>query len=318
MEKKKRTQEKSARRKVPADKPRQKVPHAQPRKNPPVQEQPVRVTPEVVYLAPKPFSRNRLVLRLATVVAVVLAITLGLSIFFRVEKFEISGCSQYTAWQVQQAAGIQQGDQLLTFSRARASAKILDALPYVKTVRIGISLPDTVKIEIVETRVTYGLEDTAGTLWLINSDGKVVEQAMPGSSYTAVSGVILENPTVGEQAVAYQAANNQTDAEGNQIPVTVTAGQRLNAVLSIARELERNGIIGNVASVDVTDYYGITLWYGDTFHVLLGDTNQLDRKIQYLKAFVDEYTQNRPYETGELDLTDPERIEYSSFVEETE
>lgn len=318
MEKKKTNQKSTVRRRAPAEQHKQKAPHAQPRKNPPVQEQPVRVTPEVVYLAPKPFSRNRFILHLATVVAVVLALTLGLAIFFKVEKVEVSGCGQYTAWQVQQASGIQMGEQLLTFSRARASSKILSALPYVKTVRIGVSLPDTVKIEIVETRVTYALEDQEGKLWLMDSDGKLVEQATPGSSYTLVSGVTIDRPVAGEQAVAYESGSTQTDPEGIPVPVTITGSQRLNAVRSIAAELEKNGVIGEVASIDMIDYYGIVLWYGEKYQVLLGDTNELSRKIQYLKAFVDDYNVNRPYESGVLDLSDPEWIEYSSFTEPTE
>ena len=318
MDKKKQVQERPARRRVPKEKPKEKAPHIKPRKNPTVQEQPARVTPEVVYLAPKPFSRDRLVLRLATVVAVVLAVVLGLSIFFKVERIEVSGCNQYTAWQVQQASGIQEGDQLLTFSRARASSKILAAMPYVKTVRIGISLPNTVKIEIVETRVTYGLEDTEGTVWLMDSDGKIVEKAMPGSSYTAVTGVILQFPKVGQQAVAYQGGEKQTDPEGNEIPVTITAGQYLNGVLNIAKQLERNGIIGEVKSIDIRDYYDIELWYGDTFHVYLGDTNRLSEKIGILKGFVVDYTENRPYESGWLYLINPDRVEYRSFQDSEE
>lgn len=318
MEKKKTNQKQPARRRPKPQQQPQKAPHAQPRKNPPVQEQPVRITPEVVYLAPKPFSRNRFILRLATVVAVVLALTLGLSIFFKVEHFEVSGCSQYTPWQVQQASGIQEGDQLLTFSVPRAAALIRKALPYVKTVRIGIRLPDTVKIEIVETRVTYGLEDTAGTIWLMDADGKIIEQATPGSSYTKVSGVTIEIPTAGGQAVAYQDSQTQTDPEGNVIPVTVLASQRLRLVLEIAKNLEKYGIIGDVVSLDVTDYYSIELWYQDKFQVLMGDSTEVERKVRYIKSFVDDYTQNRPYEEGILDLTDPDRIEYSSFTEPTE
>ena len=37
---------------------------------------------DVVYLPPKPFSRNRLILQLATVAAVVIALVLCLSLFF--------------------------------------------------------------------------------------------------------------------------------------------------------------------------------------------------------------------------------------------
>ena len=55
---------------------------------------------DVVYMPPKPFMRNRLLLRLATVVAIVLALVLAMSVFFRVEHIQVSGMDQYTAWDI--------------------------------------------------------------------------------------------------------------------------------------------------------------------------------------------------------------------------
>ena len=312
------TNDKDRKRRVPgqsAKKP-QKAPPVKPRKNPPVQETPARVVPEVVYLPPKHFSRNRFVLRLATVVAVVMALMLGLSIFFKVERVEVSGCEKYSAWQIKEASGISEGDQLLTFSRAAAASRIRAQLPYVKTVRIGVSLPNTVKIEIVETAVTYALQDTAGNWWLMDCAGKLIEQAEAGSQtkHTLVSGVTLQNPKAGEQAVASEPEPG-TDSEGNVIPVTVTGAQRLAALLTVAENLERNGIIGEAASIDVENLFEIELWYGEKYQVLLGDTQRLDYKITCLKAVVDEYAQSRPYESGVLDISDPDWIEYQSFTE---
>lgn len=294
-----------------------KAPHVKPRKHAPVTPEPAHTAPEVVYLPPKPFNRNRFILHLATVVAVVLALMLGLSIFFKVGKIEVAGCQQYTPWQIQQASGISEGDQLLTFSRARASGKVISALPYVKSVRIGISLPDTVKIEIVETRVTYAVQDTNANWWRMDSDGKILEQAPDGLGVldVQITGVTLENPKIGEQAVAYEDQQTVTDEQGNVIPVTVTSAQRLSAVKTIASYLELNGIIGDVVSVDITNVFDIRMWYEQQYHILLGDTQQLSLKISCLKAFLDDYNQNRPYEAGTLDLSDTERIEYQSFTE---
>lgn len=309
-----------------AKQPPQKAPHVKPRKNPAPTPEPERKSPEVVYLAPKPFNRSRLILHLVTIAAVVVALLLGLSIFFKVEKVEVSGCSQYTAWDIQQASGIQVGDQLLTFSVPRASAKIINALPYVKTVRIGISLPDTVKIEVVETQVGYAIADTDGHWWLISAEGKVLEQCPAGKEgeHTQIRGVILKAPAVGSQAAAHETPSEDTT------PVTVTAAQRLAAVLEIATELERNKIIGDAASIDVTNLYEIELLYADRtqadqgdnthirFQVNLGDNTQIGTKVMYLKSFVDDYSKNKPYEKGALDLSDPQWIEYDSFVEDEE
>lgn len=290
----------------------QKAPHAMPRKNAPVQE-PVRPTPEVVYLAPKPFSRNRFILHLATVIAVVFALMLGLSLFFKVENIRVSGCNQYTAYQIQQASGINQGDQLLTFNRAKAAGKVINALPYVKTVRIGISLPDTVYIEIQESLVTYAAADSSGIWWLMDANGKILESISGGyENHTLIYGITLDKPQAGQIASAVQPAQQETDADGNAVPITVTAAQKLDAALTVAKYLEANGIIGQVDSLDVNNLYDVQLRYDGKYQVLLGQASQLDQKIASLKSVVDSFAQTRPYEIGELDISDPSHITFQS------
>ena len=170
--------------------------------------------PKVTYTQPRPFNGGRLMLQLAIVLAVVLAISLGLSVFFKVEKVMVYGNKAYSAWAVQEASGIEGGEKLLTFGRIRANGKIKAALPYVDTVRIGINLPDTVNIYITEFDVVYAIQSQNGTWWLMTSGGRVVEQTDAGtaSSYTKVLGVELDNPAVGEEAKAYEAAAAQPDA----------------------------------------------------------------------------------------------------------
>lgn len=278
------------------------------------QQQTVKATADVVYLPPKPFSRNRLILHLATVVAVVLALILGLSIFFKVDasKITVSGAVKYSAWDVAQASQIQDGANLLTFNRAAAAWKIRSALPYVKDVRIGIKLPDTVNIEIVEVEVTYSVR-SGDSWWLVSSDGRVIEEATDGAQdkHTKILGVQLSGPKVGAQATALQEAQTATDAEGNLIPVTVTAAEQLSTALDIAGFLERNGIIGETASIDVNDLGSIQLWYGKQYQVELGDSKDLLLKITYLKSALDQYL--KTHDSGILDITDPPKVVYMSF-----
>ena len=165
-----------------------KRPEAQPRQEKPVRRrveqkpaEPVKTAPDVVYLPPKPFNRKRMLLHLASVVAVVIALMLGLSVFFKVdgEKITVSGNVKYSAWDISQASGIQNGDNLLTFSRARATAKILKALPYVEDVRVGIKLPDTVILYVTEVEVPYAIKAQDDSWWLISSSGKIIEADLP-------------------------------------------------------------------------------------------------------------------------------------------
>lgn len=269
-----------------------------------------RSAPDVVYTPPKPFSRGQLLLRLATVVAVVLALTMGMSIFFKVKTITVSGTKKYTAWDVRQASGIQEGESLLTLGKARIGGRIKAALPYVDTWRIGIKLPDTVNIEIKELDVVYAIRSQDGLWWLITSTGTVVEQvdSAKAGEYTKVLGVQLALPAVGQQAQAAELAvpedptggTDGTQATDITKPVTVKEGERLAAALTILQELENNGIIGGTASVDVSNLGQLVLWYGQQFEVRLGDTSQLSYKVSCMKKAVE---QMGDYQSGVLDIS---------------
>lgn len=271
-----------------------------------------RVTPEVVYTPAKPFSRNRFLLRLLTVAAVVIAITFGISIFFKVEVVTVTGAEKYTAWDVKEASGIKEGDNLLTINEARVYGNIRVKLPYVDTVRVSIKLPDTVNIIIEEMDVVYAIKAEDGTTWLITSDGRVVEQttASTATNYTNILGVKLASPQTGTKAEAAESAAAGTDE--TQVQVT-TAADRLETALTILQYLEANGIIGDAASVDVTDLGNIEVWYGTQYQIKLGNTDKLSRKIYQIALAIG---QMDDYQSGELDASYviwPDKVGYTPF-----
>lgn len=278
------------------------------------EEQP-RVTPDVVYLAPKPFSRNRLVLRLCTVAAVVVALVLGMSVFFKVDSFRISGAQMYTPYEIEQACGVRKGDNLLLLNRVEAGGKIVAALPYIKTARVGIKLPGTVHIEVEELDVTYGMKDQNEQWWLVSSAGTVLEKMPQDSirSYGKVLGIHLNNPQPGKKAVAQETGGTQTDENGNTVPVVITGADRLNTALDILEFLEENGVVGQVASVDVNNMGDIQIWYEDIFQVKLGDNKDLGTKISMMMATIRSLQQDKPYERGVLNIANPKDIYYDSF-----
>lgn len=276
-----------------------------------------RVSPDVVYIPPKPLNRSRLMLKLLTVVAVVVALVLGVSVFFKVDGIEVSGNEKYSAWDICQASGIKEGDHLLTFSRAQTASKIITALPYVESVRIGIKLPGTVKIDIVEAKVPYAVQASDDTWWLVTSGGKVIEKALAGeeTGYTRILGVQLDAPVSGSQAVAKENNQPQTDEQGNTISVAVTQAKRLETALNIAEYLERNGIIGKAATIEVEDLGDIQFWYGQRYQVKLGDETQLLYKISCVKSVIDHMND---YQSGILDASfksKPDGVVYKAFSE---
>ena len=266
--------------------------------------------PPVVYTDPKPFNLNRLLIQLVAVLAIALAVTMGLSVFFKVETVVVYGNEAYSAWAVQEAAGLEGGENLLSFGRTKACGKIKTNLPYVKSVRIGITLPDTVNIYIEEFDVSYAIQTIDETWWLITSGGKVVEQIDGGTAgkHTKILGVYLDAPEPGQPAKALETIQvSETEAVDPQLatettapPVVTTGAGQLTAALQILTAMERNDIVGEVASVNVESLTNIVLWYGARYQVNLGDTNEIEKKISYMKQAV---TQLSDYQIGVLDVS---------------
>ena len=278
-------------------------------------DRPKEPTPAVIYTQPQAFNRNRVLIQLVTVTAIVAALVLGLSVFFKVENITISGAEVYSAWAIREASGISEGDNLLTFSHARAGAQIKANLPYVKTVRFGIKLPDTVNIIIEEEDVVYAVKDTNSQWWLMNSDGHIVEQTnnAKASNYTQVLGVNLDTPVANQQALAAESVPSETMEDGTPVPVTVTGAQRLSAALQILKALEENDVVGDAASVDVTRTEDIVLWYGNRYQVNLGDNTRLPYKIACMNDVI---LQMSDYQSGILDIsftTFPSQVVYTPF-----
>lgn len=263
--------------------------------------------PKVVYTQPRPFNGRRLLLQLGIVAAVVAAMMLGLSIFFKVDKVMVYGNKAYSAWTILETSGIETGERLLSINNARACGKI-KTLPYVDEVRIGINLPDTVNIYIKEYDVVYAIQSQNDIWWLMTSDGQVTEQTDSGTAnnYTKVLGVKLDSPVAGEQAKAYQEITNDptSPTDGTDLitaaPVVTSAASQLQTALTILDTLEESGLVGEAASVDVTSISDITLWYGTRYQVRLGDTSQIDYKISAMKMSI---AQLGEYETGILDVS---------------
>lgn len=285
--------------------------------------QPVRTpaeeVPEVVYTPPRRLSRGRFALTLLSMAAVVLAVLMGLSVFFRVETVMVSGADSYTPWMIREASGIAEGESLLQISEPKIASRIIDRLPYVDEVKVSVTLPGTVNIAVTELQVTYAIQSGDGSWWLISSGGRVVEQTASAGSFTRVEGLKLRDPEPQAQAQAWvQAAAPETTApqEASE-PADETkpvnpappedqqiADETLSTLLTLLGELERNRIIGEVSIIDVTDPGDIRLEFGQRLVVRLGGNERMSYKVAYMASALEQLGEGAG---GELDLT----LEYS-------
>ena len=274
-------------------------------KNPPRQQRVIRPPreeiPNVVYTAPKPMRRGSFAWKLISMAAVVAAVFLGLSVFFRVDTITVAGADKYTPWMIREASGVELGDALLSIGEARVASRIQMELPYVDEIKVGIRLPGTVEIQVTELQVTYSIEDENGGWWLISANGRAVEPVSLDKAlgYTRVEGLAIRTPTAGEPVQAIP--GRIVDGDGNAVELAQSdADQQLSALIKVMTGLEKNRIIGQITKIDMTSLTDIRLEYPQLLTVRLGDDDRLDYKIQYLAAAVKQLEANQ---SGELDLT---------------
>jgi cell division protein FtsQ len=222
--------------------------------------------------------------KLLITLAVAAAIIFGVAIFFKVNNIEVQGNAIYSSDQIVKASGLAVGDNLLTVNKQAAAGGITAALPYIKSVSIGRTLPDTVVISVVESKAAFAVKTDTNTLWLIDSTGKALEKTddETAAAGAQIAGVSVESPTAGKLVTSSATPAN------------------LTAALSVLKALDGSGLLEQVKAIDVTKDYAITLWYGDQYEVLLGGTDQLDYKIQYLTVILGKLSN---YQQGTIDLT---------------
>ncbi len=243
--------------------------------------------------------------KLLIMLAVVAAIVLGVAIFFRVHRVEVQGNTIYSQEQVIQASGVEDGDNLLMVNRAAVAGRIQAMMPYVRDVSVSPQLPDTVVIQVKESDVAVLVRSDTGADWYVNVDGRVMGSGLEGfrGQVVELRGATMTAPKAGEQAVA---------AEGQ--------GDSLDAALSVIRQMEGTGLLGQVTAIDGSKSFDLILYCGDRLDIRIGGTEDLAYKLQYLGVILDSL---EDYQMGTIDLTfDVEQvarfIERAAPVEEEE
>lgn len=215
------------------------------------------------------------------------------------------GHSYYTAEEVIEASGIHVDDNLLSLSKATVASRIHAALPYVNQIQIKKQLPGTVIITVSEFEVTYGIQDEAGDWWLMSREGRILEPATEQSvrGHLLITGMPIQVPKPGDWF-------KPAATEGADM-AEIAAKQKV--VLEVIPVLEEAPFVKELASVDVSTSYNLTLWYGTRYEIWLGTAENLDYKFRFLEAaLADKEIQRR---SGTIDLTfsEDEKAHFMEF-----
>ena len=235
--------------------------------------------------SPTPPRRTGFWFRFLTMAAVVLAVVCCMTLFFQVREIQVTGNHIYTTEQIVDACGISRGDNLVTIKKANAASLIRSTLPFVETVHIERCLPDTVEITVTESDVTFAIRAQNETYYLMNTQGKILQeiQTANATDYPNVEGLTVSEPTIGTSVYVPEEETENRDA-----------------ALTLMQLLSDYGIAGAVRQIDVTKPYDLRLYYGSQFEVLLGSSDNLAYKIEYLGEVIQKLGEDK---AGIIDLT---------------
>ncbi len=248
--------------------------------------------------------------KLLCVLAVVVALTGGATVFFRVETVTVTGNQRYTQEEIIAASGIQMGDNLYALNKVRIDRKIRTQLPYVGELSINRALPSTILINVTEweavaqvavpdpEQAAAAQEDLTGGQegaepvplaqepWLISVRGKLLEQAPADSQAIVVTGLT---------AIAPQAGEMLRVPEGEET--------RLEALTALLQAVEEADLFDQVAQIRL-ETTRLTLRYAGRFDVKMRLNADFDYNIRLMQA-VREQMEGKygPEAAGSIDLT---------------
>lgn len=234
----------------------------------------------------KKIRRRRKILlsMLLSVVVAAVAVTLCLTVFFKIEAIEVTGAAIYAPEQVVQSAEVNTGENLFIKSASKMSALIETRCPYIREVKIKRSLPATLKIQVKEDVSTYAVAQADGYV-LLNDVFKVLEaeaEEIPDGT-TLIEGMEYDRLSPGEAA-------------------GFTDQKMFEKLKKIASAIQKNSI-QNITKISLTAGSESTVTYAERIQIKLGGVQDLEYRLQFAMKSIEQLETENPNASGTLDIS---------------
>lgn len=222
---------------------------------------------------------------------IIVAIIFTMSVFFKVSKIEVSGNSKYSKEQIISASGIHTGDNLFFINRIGAGSRVVVKLPYIDSVKITRSLPNSVTITVEESKAVACIE-VADKLWSISQTGKFLSTLSEKDAelLAKVRGISVSEAQVGEL-----------------ITVPDDEKPKLDYLLDILYQVQARSLVDKIANINISDISDVSFEFDERFVVKLGENNNTEYKFGKLLSAV---SQLKADDAGTLELSDTNKVTF--------
>lgn len=227
------------------------------------------------------------------------------TVFFKLDKIQVSGCSVYSEQQIIDEIGAEKGESLFQINISNAEKTLRGKLPYIRSVKITRQFPTTLKVEIEEEEV-LGAVYTLEGFNLLSTTGKVLETGelvLPDSTPRVVGLPSGLSYSVGSYLRKEAGSDELLD--------------QLQVLQVVCEQLKANGFT-DITYYDVSDMLNIEVMIEDRLLLKLGSQNDMDYKLSFIRQVLDakesgdEEFKNVP-EEGTLDFSNPPALHTMSI-----
>lgn len=285
-------------------------------------------------------SRGRLgpLFKLLCLLTLVVALTAGATVFFRVEQVVVTGNSRYTQEEIVEVTGIEKGDNLYGWNKFAIAQRLRQTLPYIGEVTIRRALPSTILITVVEWDAVARIEPPSAQELLAlqgelegeaatqkdtgedtssgdASSGDTSGEATESGGVTDVSAVaqqpwlisvkgkLLEQASGDGSAISVTGLAALVPQSGTALAVPQSQQVKLDALLSLLGEMEQAGMLQDFSSIALGSTQ-MELRYLDRFTVKMELNADFAYELQVISTVREDLEQKHgPQVSGTMDLT---------------
>ncbi len=219
-----------------------------------------------------------------SIVLAAVAIVTALTLFFKVEHYEVTGNVRYSTEEVVAASEVPVGANLILLNKYQVAQRIYTRLPYITQVMVNTRMPNGLELSVTETQAVAAVQG-GGSWWLLSSGGKLLEAV---DESTAAGYVRL----VGQEAVE--------PSLGGILVLDESCPLKPERLKSLLEELEIQECLDKTGLVDVSDPRQLVLKYDGRFDVVMYYDADFALKVECLKLAVKSL---EPNERGILRMT---------------
>lgn len=228
----------------------------------------------------KKIRRRRLIIGFWSfiIIAMVVAVTLSLTVLFPIKQVTAKGSKLYTSSQIVKATGINEKCNLFTLSEKIVANNVRSVLPYIDSIEMKRVFPDKIEITAADAK-EYACYFYNGSYYAVSERGYVLNRYEEPPENTFVIECSKISCKIGDKVEF----SNQDEKR---------------IIETLMKVFSSNDITVN--GINVTDQYNLRANVDGRFEVLLGSENDLENKVAHLSGMIKEIDSDR---SGRIDVS---------------